>query len=313
MISINIIYMLDLTQEQIRSFLAVVKYSNFSRAAEKTFRTQAAVSIQISRLEEQLGTVLFLRSSKPLELTPAGEVLFHHLQRVQSIMAEAGTELMDLQDMKKGRLVLSTSDTTACYYLPDLLRQFHLKYPGIEIQVQNTTSPNTRKMVRENRVDLGIVTLRDLPKDVKAIPLFPRKDCLICHPQHPLARRDVLFLKDLEPYSCILLDDNCSTRRILNTRLKQARVNLKITMELSSVEVIKRFVQIDAGISLVPQMAVIEELAQGRLASVELADYRQSDAVSMGILYNKNRYLSKAAEEFISLLRSNPTPGQTVH
>ena len=294
--------MMELTQEQIRSFLAVTEEKSFSLAAEKIYRTQSAVSIQISRLEEQLETRLFNRTTKQLNLTEAGEVLYRYLKRVESTLEEAEAELGDLRRVKKGRLVLSTSDTTACYHLPPILQGFREIYPEVDILVRNAPSPRTRQMVLNNEVDLGIVTLDRDTGELTSVPLFPRKDVMICPPEHPLAGRGELFLKDMETQPFILLDDKCSTRQILDRLLISSRVSLKIAMELSSVEVIKRFVRINAGISVIPEAAIRDEISAGLLSSVKIKDYAAVKPVYLGMIYRKNRYLSAVSREFLEYI-----------
>ena len=294
--------MMELTLEQIKSFLAVTEEKSFSLAAERIFRTQSAVSIQIARLEEQLNTKLFNRTTKQLDLTDAGGILYRYLKRIESTLDEAESELGDIRHARKGKLLLSTSDTTACYHLPPVLQGFRELHPDVDITVMNATSPRTRQMVLDSRVDLGIVTLDRVPEELESVPLFPRSDLLVCHPEHPLAGRDSLFLKDLESWPFILLDRNCSTRQILDRKLKDARVRLKITMELSSVEVIKRFVRINAGISIIPEAAVMEDIAENRLASVGIKDYNTDKPVYLGIVYRKNRYLSAVSRSFLKFI-----------
>ena len=146
------------------------------------------------------------------------------------------------------------------------------------------------------------MTLDKIPSELESHPLFPRIDVVICHPHHEVSDRKEVFLKDLEVYSCILLDGNCATRQILDHMCRDSRVNLKIIMELSSVEVIKRFVRIAAGISIVPEVAVQEEVASGQLVSLKINEYRDHTPVHMGVIFRKDRYLSSAARVFLDRL-----------
>jgi DNA-binding transcriptional LysR family regulator len=294
---------MDLTFEQINAFYAVATKGSFSLGAEKIFRTQSAVSIQINRLEETIGQRLFHRTTKSIELTEAGHVFLHYVEKIQRLLDEAQQELLDLGKMEKGRLVISTSDTTACYRLPEVLQSFKAQYPGIEILVRNSTSLNTIEMVAVNEVDLGIATLAFLKPGLVAIPLFSRSDVVVCHPDHPLANRKQLLLKDLESYSCILLDDRCSSRRILDQACEAAGVTLRIAMELSSIEVIKNLVMINSGISIVPEVSIQKEVQAGLLSFIKIRDFQQNKQPRMGVIYKKNRYLSLAAKSFLEELK----------
>ncbi len=295
---------MDLTFEQINAFYAVATTGSFSIAADKIFRTQSAVSIQIAKLEEIIGQRLFFRTTKSIELTEAGIVFLRYVDKVRGLLAEAEQELLDLEKMERGRLVISTSDTTACYRLPGILQAFQTRYPGIEIIVRNATSLKTIEKVMQNEVDVGIATLAYLKPGLEAIPLFLRSDVLICHPNHSLADRRQVFLKDLEKYLCILLDDNCTSRRILDQACEAARVKLSIAMELSSIEVIKNLVMINSGISIVPEVSIQKEVRAGMLSAIKITDFQENREIRIGVIYKKNRYLSLAAKSFLQELKA---------
>jgi DNA-binding transcriptional LysR family regulator len=295
---------MDLTFEQINAFYAVATTGSFSQAAEKIFRSQSAVSIQVARLEETLGRRLIHRTTKSIELTEAGRVFLGYVEKIRSLLREAQQELLDLEKMERDRLTLSTSDTTACYLLPGILQTFKEDYPGIEILVRNTTSLKTIEMVAHNEVDMGIATLAFLKPDLEAVPLFHRFDVLICHPEHPLVRRRVVRLKDLEAHPAILLDEYCSSRRILDQACQQVGVRLTVAMELSSIEVIKNLVMIKSGISIVPEIAVRKEAESGQLAVIKIKDFAPNRKFQVGAIYKKNRYVSLAARRFLQRLKT---------
>jgi len=296
---------MDFSFEQMNAFHAVATTGSFSKAGEKIFRTQSAVSIQIARMEESLGQKLFHRTTKQIRLTDAGEIFLSYVNQIKQLLKEAQQELMDLQKMERGRLVICTSDTTACYRLPRILQTYRTRYPGIEIIVRNATSLKTTTSVLQNEVDIGIATLSYLPPELESIPLFSRSDVVICHPEHPLASKKEVFLKDLEYYPCILLDENCSSRRILDEDCAKAGVKLKIAMELSSIEVVKNFVAIDTGVSIVPEVAIQKEIKEGTLVSLRIKDYQTKRKHNMGVIYRKDRYLSIAAKGFLNMLRES--------
>ena len=294
---------MDLTFEQINAFFAVATTGSFSAAAEKIFRTQSAVSIQIARLEKSLGLRLFQRTTKSIELTEAGKIFLEYVEKIRSLLEEAQQELIDLEKMERGRLSISTSDTTACYLLPGILQTYKDRYPGIDVVVRNSTSLQTIEKVMNNEVDLGIATLAFLKPGLEVTPLFSRFDVAICHPEHPLAGRKQVYLKDLEKHTCVLLDEFCSSRRILDEACLAAGVKLPISMELSSIEVIKNLVMIKSGISIVPEISIRKEVQAGLLSSIKIKDYQPNRQTRIGVIYKKNRYLSLAAQSFLQELR----------
>jgi DNA-binding transcriptional LysR family regulator len=295
---------LQITFEQIYAFKAVAEWNSFSIAAEKIFRTQSAISIQIARLEDNVGEKLLYRTTKHVELTEAGRVVLNYCKKIVDNLEQLHSELEDLDQTVKGKLVLSTSDTTACYRLPDILQKYNKTYPDVEIIIRNSTSLKTVELVKQNEVDLGIVTLSNISSDMKTIPLFSRSDIVVCNKDHSLAKRETVFLKDLENYHCILLDQNCATRRIIDKKCVYSNITLNIIMELSSVEVIKQFVKINAGISIVPEAAVKKEIKDEELVGIKINDYINTKQSDMGIVYKKNKYLSNASKSFIEILTS---------
>lgn len=296
---------MNITFEQMNAFYGVAKYRSFSRAGREIFRSQSAVSIQIANLEDAIGQKLFHRTTKSIELTDAGKTLLRYVEDIRRLLDEAEMELQDLVGMARGRLTICTSDTTACYRIPRVLQEYTARYPGIEITVRNATSLKTIDQVLGGEVDLGISTLSYLKPGLHALPLFSRSDVVICHPEHPLASRKEIFLKDLEPYHSVLLDRNCSSRRILDEACEKAKTRLSIAMELSSIEVVKSLVSINAGISVVPEVAVHEEVREGRLVSIRIKDFYTSGQSRMGVIYRKDRYLSIAAKSFLQMLKKN--------
>ena len=296
---------MDITFEQINAFKSVAKYKSFSTAAKKLYRTQSAVSIQIAKLEDNIGQKLFHRTTKIIALTEAGHIFLKCASGIGRIINDTEQELNDLLEMERGRLMISTSDTTACYRIPDIIKRYREKYPKIEIIVRNSTSLNSIEMVMQGDVDFGIVTLSYLKPELEVIPLFSRSDVLICHPEHKLAGRKKIYLKDLEKYQMVLLDRNCSSRRILDDICERTKVKLNIGMELSSIEVVKSFVEINAGVSIVPDVSVREDIRSGKVKALKIMDFEGDKKKKMGVVYRKDRYLSNASRRFLEMF----TPG----
>ena len=292
---------MEITFEQINAFKTVAIHKSFSKAAKKLYRTQSAVSIQVAKLEESIGQKLFHRTTKMIALTEAGQIFLKCVNGIDRVINETEQELNDLLEMERGRLMISTSDTTACYRIPDILQKYRRNYPKIEIIVRNSTSLKSIEMVLQGEVDLGIVTLSYLSPELEAIPLFSRSDVLICHPGHMLAGRKKIFLKDLEKYTMVLLDRNCSSRRILDDACDRTKVKLNIGMELSSIEVVKSFVAINAGISIVPEISVREDISAGKLKAIKIVDFDGDKKKKMGVIYRRDRYLSNASRRFLEM------------
>lgn len=291
---------LDISLEQIRAFKAVARTRSFSQAAELTFRSQSAVSSQIKNLEESLDEILFARSTRSLKLTNAGDIFLGYAEKILLLLDQSAQEIRDLKQEISGTLVISTSDTSASYRLPPLVKLFQERYPKIELIIRNDTSLRTLNAVETAEADLGIATIKALPNALSAFPIFTKSDCLICHPDHPLAKRKSVLLKDLEQHPILLLHSGSSTRREIDTACELAKVKLHVRMALSSIEVAKNLVQVNSGISIVPDVSVREEVRQGKLVTLAISDF-QSSIKEIGLVQHKTRYQSRASKAFVDL------------
>ncbi|MFT7129797.1 MAG: DNA-binding transcriptional LysR family regulator [Gammaproteobacteria bacterium] len=294
---------LDISLEQIRAFKAVATAGSFSKAAELTFRTQSAVSSQIKKLEESLGEVLFARSTRSLGLTNAGDIFVGYCEKILNLLEQSAQEIADLKNEIVGTLVISTSDTSASYRLPPLVKKFQEQYPKIELVIRNDTASQTLKAIEAAEADLGIATIKSSAANLTVYPLFQKSDCLICHPLHPLAKRKSVLLKDLEQHPILLLDRSSSTRREIDLACERARVVLNVRMSLSSIEVAKNLVQVNSGISIVPEVSIQEEVRLGKLVKMPISNF-QNSVKEIGIIQHKTRYKSRASQAFIQLCYS---------
>jgi DNA-binding transcriptional LysR family regulator len=255
--------------ERLRVFLAVAHTRNFSRAARELGKTQPSVSQSVARLEKELGQRLFVRDGRITHLTAAGKLLEGHAQRIFAEMDAARSQLAGLSELRTGQLVVGTSDTLACYLLPPILAAFRRRYPGVELRLDNRPSPATAARVGDRSVDLGVVTTPVPARaGLRCEPLLPQRDVVICPPGHPLARRRRLTPADLIGPPLLLLDRHTGSRAALEQAFARARPT--VTMEMSSVEVLKRLVELGFGLSVVPALAVSREVAAGSLAAVAL-------------------------------------------
>src|SRR5262245_5515324 len=252
------------------AFRAVAEEGSFSRAAARVHRTQSAVSQAVRALEDETGERLFLRDARAVRLTHAGELLLAHVRTALDALDAGLARLSGLQELREGTLALSASDTTAMYTLPEVLRAFRERYPGVELQLSNDPSPQAARKVLLARADLALVTLPLRHARLDVTPLAAREDVVICARSHALAASSRARLRDLADYRWLLLDRAAHTRRFLDAQFRRAGVRPRIAMETASLEVIKRMVELDLGISVAPRVAVQEELRAGRLHAVEV-------------------------------------------
>ncbi len=287
--------------ERLAAFRAVAREQSFSRAASRLFKTQPAVSQAVGSLEQELGERLFLRLGRRTELTASGRVFLEHVEQAFDALARGRAELEALGELREGELSIGTSDTTACYVLPPVLRAFRERHPGVELRISNRPSPRTAEQVTSREVDLGFVTLPVERRGLRVEPLVEREDVAICAPGHELAVRRRVRLDTLVRHPLLLLDRGSSTRSFIDARLRGVGEPFRVAMELGSIEVIKQLVGLDFGVSIVPRIAVEAELAAGSLHAMRL--FPRSDWRSLGAITPSSGPLPRAAEVFLELAR----------
>jgi DNA-binding transcriptional LysR family regulator len=287
---------------QLEGFLETVREGSFTRAAEKLFLTQPALSLQIKALEEELGESLFERQGKQLRLTDAGRVLQQRAEQILDLVQQTRRDVSAHKELRQGRLSIGTNDTNCLYLLPSVLRSFHERFPGIELSLTDRKSSEVVKLVAEGTVDFGIATLPLLDPRIETYPLCWREDIAICSYQHPLAVRDRVSVEDLAQYTLLLLETGSSSRRVLEQMLAEQGIIPAMTMDLGSIEVIKRFAEINLGVAIVPGFAVADEVKQKRLRAFRL-DWLAPRTI--GIVQRRNGYLSPAAKIFLRLLKNH--------
>lgn len=290
-----------LDSQKLHVFLVVAKEKSFSKAAEILFRTQPAVSQSIRALEDELGERLFLRAGRTNSLTQAGRILKEHAEEAFAALDRGRMRIESLKELKEGELVISASDTTSYYVLPEVLSIFRRQYPGVEVRILNRPSPVSVELVAAHKSDIGIVTLPVSHPDLMAEPISSREDVAICAPDHPLARRPGIKFEDLLIYPLILLDTGSNTRSFIDQRLGEMDVRPNISMEIGSIEVIKKLVQLDFGVSIVPRISVMEEARQGILHYMSVFD--RSEWRNLGVIYPRKGLYSLAAQVFVKMLK----------
>jgi LysR family transcriptional regulator, low CO2-responsive transcriptional regulator len=287
--------------DQITAFLEVARHQSFSRAAEKLYRTQPAISAQIRALELECGHKLFDRLGRHIFLTRAGEVLFEHGEKLIAMHRETLQRVREADGTPSGRLTVGANEATCLYVLPQVFAEFKGKHPQVAVNIYRNFSHKILQKMAENQVDLGIVTLPVSQSNLKVIPFFEDELWVVMPPSHRLAKRSSLKLEDLagEP---LIFPKGGHTRELLEKIFRKHRDRLNVSMELASVETIKKFVGVGLGISLLSRSYAEIEIRSGILKMVPLqgVDLRRK----LGLVYRTDRHLSRAAQAFAELLAS---------
>ena len=287
--------------DQIATFLEVAKLGNFSRAGEKVFLSQSAVSAQIRLLEQDYGTKLLDRSGKKVRLTPAGEVLFEYGVRLLALRDESVRAVSDQGSSPRGVLAIGANDATCLYVLPRAFEEYRRLYPEVKISIYRNFSRKIIERIQDGLIDVGIVTLPVRLPRVKVEKIFRDRLMLAVSPSNPLAKLKTVPVSVAAGQPLIFPKAGYS-RQIMDKLFRPYRADLKIAMELPSIALIKTFVASGLGVSLISETFTRKEVRAGEMCLVRLEHaelWRE-----LGMIHDRNRTLPRAAVAFMELVRS---------
>src|SRR5208283_887214 len=263
--------------------------------------TQSAVSQQISSLERIFKSLLIERSKKRFRLTREGQVLYDYSKQIIQTYESLHSKLQELKDIISGTIRVATIYSIGLHDLPPYVKKFMKNYPTVNIHVEYRRANQVYEDVFSNVVDLGLVAYPTKDSKLEIVPLRKEPLVLICHPQHPFAKQKSVKLKQLAGQKVIGFEPDIPTRKALDKILKEHGVDIKHAMEFDNVETVKRAVEIDAGVSIVTEGTVIQEVSKQALVSLPIYDgefYRPLAAI-----YKKNKVLSPAMKQFLTILK----------
>lgn len=285
----------------LRIFWSVAKNSSYSRAAEELYVGQSNVSIQVKKLEEELGIDLFEQLGKKIYLTNAGEELFSYANKIFSLAEEANSAIQQLKGLHSGRLVIGASTTPGIYLLPSVVSSFQMNYPDLDIVLEISNTHKVQEQLLANQLDLGIVG-QELVNDQLCIELLHEDELVvIVAPNHPLAKKSCVPLAQILGEHLILREQGSSTRKVVEEKARSLGFDFKSSMQLSGVEAIKRAVAANLGVSIVSRSAIDLEVKAGVIHVLSLDDGRLTRRINL--IYHKDKKLSPAAHAFMSYLR----------
>jgi len=286
--------------DQLTTFLEVAKLGSFSRAGQKVFRSQSAVSTQVRQLEQTCGARLLDRSGKDVTLTPAGKVLFTYAERMLRLRDEALLAVADDGKTPRGSLSIGANEGTCLYVLPDVFAKYSSLHPGVQINIYRNFTYKIVEKLEAGSLDVGIITLPVKSPSLKASPIFRDQLMWMVSPQSPLAKQDAVSIEEIAQQP-LILPKTGYTRRLMNKLLRPYASQLQIRMELPSVGMIKSFVAAGLGVTLISASFARDQVVAGR---VKLLGFDDRDLWrELGIAYRRDRTLSRAATNFINSVR----------
>jgi len=286
--------------EQIATFVEVAHAGSFSRAAQRLYRTQPAVSTQVRLLEKHCGQTLFIRHARQVELTVAGRILLRYGERLRELRNGALADLEQMRLHPRGSLVIAANEATVLYVLPSLILQFKRDFPGVRLEIIRNFSRKIIEKVLENTVDFGVVTLPFKHPHLHVLPIHRDEMAVLAPVDHPLARRPRVRLEDVLEHP-LIYPKTGQTRIQLDRHLRRFSDRIRISMELASVETIKKYVAIGMGVTLMSSSFAQAEQDAGLLRVIPL----EGEKIwrELGLIYHKHKYICPVAEAFLSAVR----------
>jgi DNA-binding transcriptional LysR family regulator len=287
--------------ESLKVYCDLVETESFTKAAQINQVTQSAVSQQISTLERLFKSLLIERSKKHFRLTREGQVLYDYAKQILQTWGALDSKLQELKDIISGTIRVATIYSIGLHDLPPYIKKFMQSYPTVNVHVEYRQAGQVYEDVVSNVVDLGLIAYPIRDAKLEIVPLRKEPLVLICHPQHPFTKQKSVRIKALAGQKIISFEPDTPTRKALDRILRSHGVNVQHVMEFDNVETVKRAVEIDAGISIVPLSTITPEIQKQTLASVAIEDgqfFRPTAAI-----YKKSRVLSPAMKQFLAILK----------
>jgi DNA-binding transcriptional LysR family regulator len=288
--------------DQMETFLAVLTYGGFHRAAEALRVSQPAVTGRIQALEDSLGAKLFVRARSNLSLSPAGKALRPHAEQLLRTVALARQAVREIQPSAGGALRIAASLSVCTYFLPDVMKDFQKANPKVMVSLRSGNSLQVLKMVLDGEADIGFARSLNHP-EVETTTLRDDPLILVGHPAHPAAQKRRVRLDEVEALPLIFYDMGSSDWTLSQGLFRRAGLLPTVVLEVETIEAAKRMVERKLGLSFLPQIAVTHELRRRKLVAIEIVDaeslHRNLDVVSP-----RHRPLTRDAQVFLGLLQT---------
>jgi DNA-binding transcriptional LysR family regulator len=286
---------------QLETFLAVAEEHSFSRAATRLHRTQPAVSQVIRKLEASVGETLFDRASRDGSLTAAGDLLHDYALRLLALRREASSALDELKSLERGQLQLAANEYTCMYLLPAIDR-YRKEFPHIHVAVHRMLASHIPQELNLRTFEMGMLSYRPDPVEFRTIAVYSDSLAFVVSPSHPLAGVERVSINELGKEEFIAHNVASPLRRKVIEAFQRYRTPLNMSIELPTIEAIKRFVAMGNGVALVPHLTVARELEAGTLVRVPVDELEMKRVLRL--VYRRQATLSYAARAFLRTVRT---------
>jgi LysR family transcriptional regulator, low CO2-responsive transcriptional regulator len=284
--------------DQLEIFLEVARLSSFSRAAEKRFRTQPAISSQIRALEEEVGARLLDRSGGRVSVTAAGKLFYKYAEETIEHRKTILTEIAETERVPRGEIVVGANEGTCLHILPEVFAQFKRDYPSVSVSIKRSDYARILESILENAVDFGVVSLPVTDNRLEAQMIHRDHLVIITAPTHPLAAKKTVTVAEVA--ACpLVLPKLGHTRDALDALFYDHHVKPNLAMELDSSELLKRFVAAGVGVGFIARSNIEEDIRAKALVAISLADVQIHR--DLALVFRKDKSLSRAARAFMDI------------
>ncbi len=285
---------------QLRYFLSAARLGSIGAAAAEHFITQPAVSLQLKKLEGELGQKLLVRRGRRLVPTDAGTALVARAEAVIRSLDALESEMHGFRDLESGTLRVGNTDAASVYVLPDVYREFHRRYPGVRVEIVVGDTQRLLDTLAARRIEIATATLPVDERDRVVRPIYRDELLVVVHPDHPLASRRRTTLRDVLDHEFITYPAGSRTRALIDAVFARHGEVPRVRMEISSPEAMKALVQVGLGVSVLPRPVVAADIERGRLRAVSIPD--ASFEREIGIVHRGAGGLSPAARVFLEMV-----------
>jgi len=284
--------------DQLEIFLEVARLSSFSRAAEKRFRTQPAISSQIRALEEEVGARLLDRSGGRVSLTVAGKLFFKYSEDTLEEKKAILTAIAETEHVPRGQIVVAANEGTCLHILPEVFAQFKRNYPDVAVNIKRADYAKILESVSDHSVDFGVVSLPVNDNRLQCVPIHRDELVVITPPGHPLTAKQQVTVAEVASYPLVVPKAG-HTRDALDTLFYDRHLKPRYAMELDSSELLKRFVAADVGVGFIARSNIQEDIRANALGALTLSDAQVRR--DLALVFRKDRSLSRAARALIDI------------
>jgi DNA-binding transcriptional LysR family regulator len=288
--------------KSLKIFCDVVGWRSFSRAADENGISQSGASQVVNQLEKRLGVKLIDRSKRPFVLTPEGEAYYEGCRKLVQRYDALEDQVRTLHEEVSGRVRVVSIYSVGLHHMSRYLQQFLSQYPKANVRLEYQHPHRVCEAIEKDQADLGLVSYPRASRAIEAIPWREEPMVLVCSPEHRLASLPIIAFEDLDGEKVIGFDSDLTIRREIDRVLQLHHVEVRVTMEFDNIETIKRAIEIDAGVALLPEPTVRREVAARTLVAVPLS----TDELvrPLGIIHRRGKELGSTTRRFIELLQS---------